>query len=60
MQRIGVQAARLFKLLAGQDRDEPMGSYVFALYFFLLSIAMMLFFAWLIGAPIECVVRATC
>ena len=51
MQQIGERAARLFKLLAGQERDEQMSSYVIALYVFLLVIAMMLFFAWMMGAP---------
>jgi hypothetical protein len=60
MQRIGEEAARVFKTLAGQDRDEPMSSYVIALYCFLFIIAMMLFFAWLTGAPMECVVRPAC
>ena len=60
MQRIGEGAARVFKTLAGQDRDEPMGALVFALYFFLLIIAMMLILAWLTGAPVECIVRPAC
>lgn len=60
MQRIGHGAARVFKALAGQDRDEPMSAYVIALYAFLFVIAMMIFFAWVTGAPMECIVRATC
>jgi hypothetical protein len=60
VQRIGEQAARLFKTLAGQDRNEPMSSYVYALYCFLFVIAMMLFFAWIMDAPMECLVRAAC
>lgn len=60
MQRFGVQAARLFKTLAGQDRDEPVGAPVYALYSFLFMIAMIVVFAWITGAPIECVLRATC
>ena len=59
MQRIGVQAARLFKTMAGQDRDEPLSSYVYALYFFLLAIAMMLAAVWITGIPLQCAV-ATC
>jgi hypothetical protein len=51
MQQIGEKAARLFKFLAGQQREERMSSYVFALYFYLFIIAMLLFFAWVGGAP---------
>jgi hypothetical protein len=60
MQRIGEEAARVFKTLAGQSTDEPLSSYAFALYWFLFVTAMMLFFAWLTGAPMECVVRPSC
>ncbi len=60
MQRIGEGAARVFKTLAGQDRDEPLSSYVIALYCFLFMAAIMLFAAWITGAPTECVVGATC
>jgi hypothetical protein len=49
MQRIGQQAARVFKTLAGQDRNEPLGSHVFALYGFLFIVAMILAIAWMIG-----------
>jgi hypothetical protein len=38
-------------LLAGQPRDERMSPHVFALYFYLFIIAMLLFFAWIGGAP---------
>jgi hypothetical protein len=51
MQQIGEKAARLFKFLAGQQREERMSSYVFALYAYLFIIAMMLFFAWVAGVP---------
>jgi len=51
MQRIGEKAARLFKLLAGQRRDEGVSAYVIALYVYLFVIAMMLCFAWITGAP---------
>jgi hypothetical protein len=44
---------RLFKSLAGQEADECMSSYVIALYVFLLIVAMMLFFAWVAGGPME-------
>gem|GEM_PF-3962976 len=60
MQRIGAQAARVFKTLAGQDRDEPVGSYVWALYAFLFIVAMMLAIAWVTGTPLECALRSTC
>lgn len=60
MQRIGEEAARVFRMLAGQDRDEPLSSFVIALYTFLFAIAMMLVLAWATGAPLECLVRATC
>ena len=50
MQQIGEKAARLFKFLAGQQRDERMSSYVLALYVYLFIIAMLLFFAWVGGA----------
>ncbi len=60
MRRIGEGAVRVFKTLAGQDRDEPMSSYAIALYTFLLAVAMILFLAWISGAPIECVIRASC
>jgi hypothetical protein len=49
MQQIGEKAARVFKLLAGQDREERVNAYVFALYVFLFVIAMVLFFAWITG-----------
>ena len=60
MQRIGEEAARAFKALAGQDTNEPMGSGVIALYTFLFIIAMLLFFAWVMEAPMECIVRPSC
>lgn len=51
MQRMGTRAARLFKTLAGQDSDEPLGSHIFALYTILFLVAMIVFSAWLTGAP---------
>jgi len=60
MQRIGEGVARAFKTLAGQDVDEPVSAYVFALYTFLFVVAMMIFFAWVTGAPMECLVRSAC
>lgn len=47
MQRMGAQAARLFKTLAGQDRDEPVGALVFAVYTFLFMVALIVLSAWL-------------
>ena len=60
MQRIGEGVARAFKTLAGQDTDAPVSAYVFALYTFLFVVAMMIFFAWITGAPMECIVRPAC
>ena len=50
MQRIGEATARAFKTLAGVEKDEPMASWVFALYGFLFCIGFMLVLAWLTGA----------
>jgi len=52
MQRIGEQAARLFRMLAGIDKDEPISSYVIALYSFLFLVALMLVFIWATGTPL--------
>jgi hypothetical protein len=60
MRRFGMQAGRLFKALAGQDRDKPLGSYVIALYGYLCLIAMVLLLAWITGAPPECVASGEC
>ncbi len=60
MARIGEEAARAFKALAGQDTNEPLGAHVIALYCFLLLVAMMLAAAWITGTPMECLMRATC
>lgn len=60
MQRIGEGAARVFKRLAGQDRDEPMGPFVIALYCVLLLTAATIVMAWVSGAPLECFIRASC
>ena len=49
MQQIGEATARVFKTLAGVDKDEPAGAWVFALYGFLFCIAFMLLLGWLIG-----------
>ena len=51
MQRIGEQAARVFKTLAGQDTDAPVSAAVFALYSFLFLVALEIFAAWITGAP---------
>jgi len=50
MQRIGERTARAFKALAGVQKDEPAGAWVFTLYGFLFLIAMILVIAWLTGA----------
>jgi hypothetical protein len=60
MQRIGTQVARVFKALAGIRKDEPLSSYVIALYLFLFLIAMMLFTLWITGTPLDCSARGQC
>lgn len=60
MQRIGEGAARLFKAAAGIDQDEPISSFVFALYGFLFLVAMMLLLVWITGVPLACAARASC
>lgn len=50
MQRFRQQAARAFKLLAGQEPDEPLGAHVYAVYSFLFMAAMLIFPAWVAGA----------
>jgi hypothetical protein len=50
MQRFGEETARVFKLLAGQDRDEPVAAHVSALYTILLMAGLILVAAW-ITAP---------
>ena len=60
MHRIGESAARVLKTLAGQDRDEPLGPFVIALYCMLFLIVATIVMAWVSGAPLECFVRATC
>lgn len=46
----GEAIARAFKTLAGVEKDEPMASWVYALYGFLFLVAMVLVIAWLTGA----------
>lgn len=50
MKRIGENAARVFKTLAGQDRDAPLSAAVFALYSFLLMVGMFIVAAWMTSA----------
>lgn len=52
MQRIGEEAARLFRALAGIKKDEPISSAVIALYSFLFLVAVTLVFVWATGAPV--------
>jgi len=52
MQRIGEEAARLFRTLAGIEKDEPISSPVIALYSFLFLVAMMLVLIWASGAQL--------
>jgi hypothetical protein len=54
MQRIGAQAARVFKALAGVKKDEPLSSYLIALYLFLFLVAMTLLVLWISGSPLYC------
>ena len=49
MQRIGEATARVFKSLAGLDKDAPVSKYVFALYGFLFLVAMTLLLLWIAG-----------
>ena len=49
MRQIGEASIRAFKTLAGVDKDEPAGSWVFAVYGFLFCLAFMLVLAWLMG-----------
>ncbi len=49
MQRIGEATVRVFKTLAGVEKDEPMASWVFALYGFLFCVGFTLVVAWLAG-----------
>lgn len=50
MERIAETTKRVFKSLAGLDRDEPIGSYTFALYAMLFLMAMALLLLWALGA----------
>ena len=52
MKRIGKVAARLFRLLAGIEKDEPIRSPVIAVYSFLFLVAMVLVFVWATGAEL--------
>jgi hypothetical protein len=60
MQRIGMQAARMFKALAGIKGDEPLSSYLIALYIFLFLVGMVLFALWITGTPLNCTARGQC
>ena len=50
MQRFGEETARVFKFLAGQDRDEPVGASVWALYSFLFMVGLIFFAALVTNA----------
>jgi hypothetical protein len=52
MKRIVKQAVRLFRLLAGIEKDEPIRSPLIAVYSFLFLVAMMLVFVWATGASL--------
>jgi hypothetical protein len=60
MQRIGTQAARVFKALAGIKKDESLSSYLIALYLFLFLVAMTLLALWISGTPLDCTARGQC
>lgn len=60
MQQIGKGAARVFKALAGLDRDAPLTSFAIALYGFLFLIAMALLLAWATGTPPQCAFGNAC
>ncbi len=49
MQRIGQATVRVFKALAGVQKDEPVSSYLVALYGFLFLAAMALVLLWAVG-----------
>jgi hypothetical protein len=51
MQRIGEATVRAFKTLAGVEQDEPLSSWVFAVYGFLFLVAMSLVVLWAMGGP---------
>lgn len=51
MQRIGEEAMRVFKALAGQDRNEPMSSHIAGIYTFLFFVGLFLLSAWITGGP---------
>ena len=51
MQGMGTHVARLFKTLAGRDRDAPLGAGAFVLYTFLFMLALIVLSAWLTGVP---------
>ena len=53
MQQIGKGAARVFKSLAGLDKDAPLTSMTIALYAFLFLAAMTLLALWAVGWPAE-------
>ena len=50
MQRFGQEAVRVFRFLAGQDRDEPVGPLVWALYSVLFMVVLIFFAAWVSSA----------
>lgn len=60
MQRLGQAALRVFKSLAGLEKDEPLGSYAIALYGLLFLIAMSIVVAWATGTPPECAFGNVC
>ena len=51
---------RVFKSLAGLDRDEPLTSFTIALYGLLFLVAMALLAAWVLGSSAEWPPRSVC
>ena len=51
MQQIGQGAMRVFKSLAGLDKEAPLTSFTIALYGFLFLVAMSLLGLWVMGWP---------
>lgn len=51
MQRFGKGATRVFKSLAGLDKEAPLTSFTIALYGLLFLVAMTLIGLWAAGWP---------
>ncbi|MDP2712337.1 MAG: hypothetical protein Q8O56_14055 [Solirubrobacteraceae bacterium] len=60
MRRFGEVAMRVFKSLAGIERDQPASAFVIAFYGMLFLVAMSLVVAWVTGTPLECAAGGVC